>query len=52
MKFYEMAARNMYNSRTFGPIHWQNRKHVEVTFVELPLSDTGVRATHSLALMI
>ena len=52
MKFYEMAARNMYNSGTSGPIHWQNREYVEVTFVELSLSDTEVRATHSLALMI
>ncbi len=32
-----MAAWNMYNSLTSGPIHWQNREYVEVTFVEVPL---------------
>ena len=52
MKIYEMATRNIYNSRTSGPINWQNREYVEATFVQLPLSETEVRATHSLALMI
>ena len=52
MDFYEKIARELYISRSSGPIHWQNRDYVDVTFVELPMSDTAEITTQSLALMI
>lgn len=52
IEFYEMTCRGPYITQVSGPLYWQNREHIHTRFVELPLSDTGGRVTHSLALMI
>ena len=48
MEFYEMTCSRMLISRTAGGINLKGREHVQATFVELPLSDDGIRATHTL----
>ncbi len=48
MKFYEMTSSQMLIARTSGPINLIGREHVQVTFVEFPLSDDGLKATHTL----
>ncbi len=47
MEFYEMTCRQMLISRQSGPLNFEGREHVQVTFVELPLSDDGLRAAHN-----
>ncbi len=48
MEFYEMNCRQMLISRTSGPLNFKGREHVHATFVEFPLSDDGLKATHTL----
>ncbi len=48
MEFNEMTCRQMLISRISGPLNYKGREHVEVTFVEFPLSDDGLKATHTL----
>ena len=48
MKFYEMTSSHMLIARTSGPINLKGREHVHATFVEFPLSDDGLKATHTL----
>jgi len=52
MEFYEMASRQMLIARTSGSLNFKGREHVQVTFIELPLSDDGQRATHTLEALI
>lgn len=47
-EFYEMACRNMYITNTFGPLNVKTLDYKEIEFFELPLSDDGVRATHTI----
>ena len=47
MEFYEMTCRQMLISRTSAPLNIKGREHIKATFVEFPLSDDGLRATHS-----
>ncbi len=47
MVFYEMTCRRMLISRASGPLNLKGRDPIQATFVELPLSDDGVRATHT-----
>ncbi len=48
MEFNEMTCRQMLISRISGPLNYKGREHVEATFVEFPLSDDGLKATHTL----
>lgn len=48
---YEMACENMLISRTMGPLNVRNRDFHEVEYLELPCSDDGSRATHSIELI-
>ncbi len=48
MEFYEMACRQMLIARLSGPLNLKGRAHVQATFVEFPLSDDGLKATHAL----
>ena len=48
MEFYEMTCSRMLIARTTGGLNVVGREHVQATFVEFPLSDDGVRATHTL----
>ena len=52
MEFYEMNCRQMLISRTSGPLKLKGREHVQVIFVEFPLSDDGLRSTHTLEALI
>lgn len=52
MSFFQMVADNGYLSRASGNIYWQNRLHVDVTLIIVPLSDSEMPITHSLELMI
>ncbi len=52
MEFYEMTCRRMLISRVSGPLNFKGREHVDVTFVEFPLSDDGERSTHTLEALI
>lgn len=51
MEFYEMTCRQMLISRQLGPLNFKGREHIQVTFVEFPLSDDGLRATQTLEAM-
>ncbi len=51
-EFYEMTCRQMLIARTSAPVNLMGRQHVQVTFVEFPLSDDGLRATHSLEVLV
>ncbi len=48
MEFYEMMCRQMLISRTSAPLNIKGREHIKATFVEFPLSDDGLKATHTL----
>jgi hypothetical protein len=48
MEFYEMTCSRMLIARTSGGLNVIGREHVQATFVEFPLSDGGLRATHTL----
>ena len=52
MEFYEMTCGGMLISRASGPLDFKGREHVPVTFVEFPLSDDGIRTTHTLEALI
>lgn len=52
MEFYEMTCRKMLISRQSGTLNFKGREHVPIIFVELPLSDDGQRATHTLEALI
>jgi len=52
MEFYEMICRQILISRQTGTLDFKGREQVQVIFVELPLSDDGQRATHTLEAMI
>jgi hypothetical protein len=52
MAFYEMTCRRMLISRQTGSLNFKGREHIQATFVELPLSDDGLRATHTLEALI
>ena len=52
MEFYEMTCRQMLIARTSGPLNMKGREHIQVTFVEFPLSDDGLRATHTLEVLV
>ncbi len=47
MEFYEMVCRQMLVARTSGPVNLKGRAHIQATFVDFPLSDDGLRATHT-----
>ena len=47
-EIYEMACRKLYISNTFGPLNVKNLDYKEIEFLELPLSDDGIRATHTI----
>ncbi len=51
-EFYEMICDRMLISRVSGPLNMKGREHIHATFVELPLSDDGHRATHTLEALI
>jgi hypothetical protein len=52
MEFNEMTCRQMLISRISGPLNLKGREHVEATFVEFPLSDDGLKATHTLEALL
>ncbi len=52
LEFYEMACRQMMIARVSGPLNLKGREHVQGTFVEFPLSDDGLRATHTLEALV
>jgi hypothetical protein len=52
MEFYEMTCSQMLISRTSGPVNLKDGEHVRATFVEFPLSDDGLRATHTLEALL
>ncbi len=47
MEFYEMTCRQMLISQISGPLNLKGRAHVQATFVDFPLSDDGLKATHT-----
>lgn len=47
-EFYEMTCRNLCIAKTFGPLNVKNLDYKEVEFLEFPLSDDGIRATHTI----
>lgn len=49
--FYEKTATEMLIAYTKG-INIVDRQHVDVVFLELPLSDNGLRATHTIETFI
>ena len=51
-EFYQMIFRRMLIARQSGSLNFKGREHVQVTFVEFPLSDDGQRATQSLEALI
>ena len=51
-EFYEMTCREMLISRQNGTLDFKGRENVQIIFVELPLSDDGQKATHTLEAMI
>ena len=52
MEFNEMTCRQMLISRISGPLNYLGREHVVATFVEFPLSDDGLKATHTLEALL
>lgn len=52
MEFYEMACRQLLIARTSGPLNLKGREHIHATFVDFPLSDDGLRATHTFEAML
>jgi len=48
MEFDEMTCRQMLIARKSGPLNLKGREHIQATFVEFPLSDDGLKATHTL----
>ncbi len=52
MEFYEMVCRKKLITRVSGQLNRHGRTHVNVTFVEFPLSDTGEMTTHTVMAMI
>ncbi len=52
MEFNEMTCRQMLISRQMGSLNFKGREHLQVTFVEFPLSDDGLRATQTLEALI
>ncbi len=52
MEFNEMTCCQMLISRISGPLNYKGREHVEATFVEFPLSDDGLKATHTLEALL
>ncbi len=52
LDFYQMVAENGHIARASGNIHWQNRKHIRITLVILPISESGLPVTHSIELML
>ena len=52
MEFYEMTCRQMLIARTSGSLNLKGREHVLVTLVEFPLSDDGLRTTHTLEALV
>ncbi len=47
MEFYEIACRKMLIVRQSGSLKFKGREHVQCTFIEFPLSDDGLKATHT-----
>ena len=52
MEFFEIASRQMLITRMLGTLNFKGREHVQVAFVEFPLSDDGLRATQTLEALI
>ncbi len=52
LAFYEFVVENGYIARSSGNIHWQDRTHVDVMFVFLPLSDSDDTVTHCIELLV
>ncbi len=52
MEFYEMTCSQMLIARTSGGFYATEGEHVQATFVEFPLSDDGLRATHTLEALV
>lgn len=48
MEFYEMTCSRMLIARTSGSLNIERRDHLHTTFVEFPLSDDGLKTTHTL----
>lgn len=51
-EFYEMASRELLIAHTIGPLNLKDRDYREVAYLELPLSDDGKQATHSIELVL
>jgi hypothetical protein len=52
MEFYEMVCRQMLISRTTGSLSLKGRESFLSTLVEFPLSDDGLRATHTIEALL
>ena len=52
MEFFEMACRQMFITHTTGGLNLKGHEHVQISFVEFPLSDGGEGATHTLEAFI
>ncbi len=52
MEFYEITCSQMLIARTSGGLNVKGREHIQATFVEFPLSDDGLRATHTLEALV
>jgi hypothetical protein len=52
MEFYEMTSRQMLIARQSGPVNYKGREHIQATFVDFPLSDDGLRATHTVEALL
>ncbi len=50
--FYKFVAENIYLARASGSFDWQNRDHVQASFIEVPLSSDQNRASHTISLLI
>lgn len=48
IEFYEMACKNLYVTHTIGPLNVRELDYKAVEYMEMPLSDDGVRATHTI----
>ncbi len=52
IEFYEMTCSQMLIARTSAPVNLKGREHVQAIFVMFPLSDDGLRATHTLEALV
>ena len=50
--FYQMTCSNLLIAHTQGPLNVRGREFLRVEFLELPCSDGGDRATHTIELAV